>query len=214
MNEPQGKGTGGGEIRFTAGQRIQHVVLLVSLLLLAASGLVLRFHDNIISDFLLRIEGGMGGRSLIHKAAAVLLIAVSAWHVLFAAFTEHGRSEAGRLLFRAGDFSRFLSLFGLSSAPASTDAKFGVKEKVQYWGVAAGVAVMAASGLLLWMKRFVFAFAPKWLVDVLLEIHGAAGIVLFAALVLWHLYNVHLNPDDFPMSMTWLTGRRRAGAGK
>jgi hypothetical protein len=25
--------------------------------------------------------------------------------------------------------------------------------------------------------------------------------------VVWHLYNVHLNPQVFPMSKVWLTGR-------
>jgi hypothetical protein len=32
-------------------------------------------------------------------------------------------------------------------------------------------------------------------------------VLALLAVISWHLYNVHLNPDDFPMSWVWLNGK-------
>jgi len=38
-------------------------------------------------------------------------------------------------------------------------------------------------------------------------VHGFEAILAFLAIIIWHMYNVHLNPEVFPMSKIWITGK-------
>jgi len=48
---------------------------------------------------------------------------------------------------------------------------------------------------------------PKWALEMSRVIHGYEAILAFLAIVIWHFYNVHLNPEVFPMSRVWIHGR-------
>jgi len=47
---------------------------------------------------------------------------------------------------------------------------------------------------------------PEQAVAVALVAHGWEATLAFSAIIMWHLYNEHFNPDSFPMSKVWLTG--------
>jgi len=36
--------------------------------------------------------------------------------------------------------------------------------------------------------------------------HSDEALLAFLAILMWHLYNTHFDPDHFPMSSVWLTG--------
>mgnify|MGYP000087981266 CR=1 FL=1 len=73
------------------------------------------------------------------------------------------------------------------------------------FAVASGT--MVASGLGLWFATQAMAVMPKWLFDLLAVLHGRESVVIFLLLFLWHLYDVHLRPEVFPMDWSWITGR-------
>jgi hypothetical protein len=67
---------------------------------------------------------------------------------------------------------------------------------------------MILTGLVLFMKKIEMGMLlPKWLWDITFIIHGAEGLIIFIVLFVWHIYNVHINPDYFPMQKTWLNGK-------
>ncbi len=66
---------------------------------------------------------------------------------------------------------------------------------------------MVLSGLGLWFATQALAVMPKWMFDLLAVLHGRESIVIFLLLFLWHLYDVHLRPEVFPMDWSWITGR-------
>jgi hypothetical protein len=37
--------------------------------------------------------------------------------------------------------------------------------------------------------------------------HSDEALLAVLSIVLWHFYNVHLNPDNFPGNQSWLTGK-------
>lgn len=196
--------------RFSLNFRIQHILLFLSMVVLSVTGLSLRFHQSWIGKLLIQLEGGMEMRGLIHRWAAVVLMALGIYHFLYVFFTEKGHQEFMLLKPRLKDFVDFYQVIkftlGMSNHYPDFD-KYDFREKFQYGGVVFGALIMAFTGFILWFETASMAVMPKWMIDVTLIVHGYEGLLAFLVLLLWHLYSVHLNPEVFPMDWSWLTGR-------
>ena len=68
--------------------RLQHAALLTSFFLLVLTGFALKFPDSWFASML---SLGERMRRLLHRVAAVVLIAVSVYHVFDVIFTREGR---------------------------------------------------------------------------------------------------------------------------
>ncbi|MCL4558356.1 MAG: cytochrome b/b6 domain-containing protein [Deltaproteobacteria bacterium] len=196
--------------RLSKNQRIQHIILLVSMIMLSITGLALKFHNNSFSVWLIRIEGGIWVRGLIHRIFAIVLILLALYHVLWVTFTDEGHRELMAVTPRFKDVTDFLKKLlynlGLSNQQPRFD-KYDYLQKLQYWGVVIGTMIMVITGIVLWFVNQSMAVLPKWAIDVTMLIHGWDGVMIFIVLFLFHLYNVHLNPEVFPMSKTWIDGK-------
>lgn len=196
--------------RFTLSERVQHALLMASTLILLVTGFSLLFHDLWIGRWLLRLEGGVEGRGLIHRWAAVVLMGVSAYHLLSVLFTARGHAQfmALRPAWKdARDFLRMVRLnLGRAVEPPRFE-RFDYRQKYQYWAFAVASGTMVVSGLGLWFATQAMAVMPKWLFDLLAVLHGRESVVIFLMLFVWHLYDVHLRPEVFPMDWSWITGR-------
>jgi formate dehydrogenase subunit gamma len=200
-----------GEIlRFTRIERAQHWVLIVTLTLLGLTGVGLVLHDTWFGRVLIALEGGVESRGTIHRAAAVALMALVAWHFLYVVFTDRGHRQLMEMVPHGrdfGDVGRLLAYY-LGARPEPPEfGRYTPMQKLQYWGAGLGSLLMIATGLALWMHTSVMAVAPKWLIDVTTIVHGYEGLILFILLFGWHLYIVHLSPGNFPMQRTFLNGR-------
>jgi len=196
--------------RFSTAFRLQHFLLLSSFIVLTVTGLALRFHESWFGKFMINLEGGVIARGYIHRLAAVVLVLVAVIHFFYVLFTKKGHEEFLLLLPKAKDFSDAILHakynLGLSPDPPRFD-KYAPKEKFSYWAVVAGSGLMIITGLVLWFEAQAMLVLPKWIFDVAYITHSFQGVVIAAAIILWHLYNVHLNPKKFPMSKTWLDGK-------
>jgi cytochrome b subunit of formate dehydrogenase len=80
-------------------------------------------------------------------------------------------------------------------------------EKFDYWAVYWGIVIMVGSGLLLWSPELAMRYLPKYALDIAQAVHSDEALLAAAAIIIWHFYNVHFNPECFPMNWAWLTGR-------
>ena len=196
-------------VRFSRGELNQHWVLMITLTVLALTGIGLLFHDTWLGRALIAMEGGVESRGTIHRVFAVVLMALVAWHFLHILFSDRGHRQLMDMRPRWRDVTDVVALLGyyLGLRDASPEfGRFTPMQKLQYWGAGIGSLMMIATGLALWFHTQTMTVAPKWLIDVITIVHGYEGLILFILLFGWHLYIVHLSPGNFPLQRTFLTG--------
>jgi cytochrome b subunit of formate dehydrogenase len=198
--------------RFTLNERLQHALLMASTLVLLITGFSLLFHDTWIGRWLLWLEGGVTGRGLIHRWAAAVLMGVCGWHFLYILFTERGHAQFMHMRPRWQDVRDFFQVVRLNlgrSAERPAFDRFDYRQKFQYYAFFLASVSMVLSGLALWFATEAMAVMPKWMFDFLAALHGQESVLIFLVLFLWHLYDVHLRPEVFPMDWSWITGQIR-----
>lgn len=196
--------------RLTLNQRVQHWVLIASFVTLLATGLPLFSPASPISQGMVRLLGGMGARAAVHRAAAVALIGICAYHLLYVLFSRKGHRELRELIPGLKDARDIIQMMKWYLGLGQRRPRFGrynFIEKFEYLAVGWGSVVMIATGALLWAPHISLMLVPKWVMDVAFVIHSWEAILAFLAIIIWHMYNVHYDPSVFPMSKVWLTGR-------
>jgi len=195
--------------RFGWNFRTQHMILLVSCLILIITGLPLKFHEARISQLFFDLIGGVQMSTLIHRIGAVGLIAVGAYHLLFLVAFREGRRDFWGLLPRPKDGMDLLQMLRYFLGKTDEKPRFGrfsYVEKFDYWAVYWGMVIMIGSGLILWFLETSLQYLPKFAADIAREAHSDEGLLATLAIIIWHFYNVHLNPENFPMNWTMFTG--------
>ena len=190
--------------------RLQHMLMAVSVILLIITGLPLKFPDSPLFQAMMGLLGGIGNSTLIHRVAAVGLISVSVWHLVYIVFFRAGRRDFILMLPRFKDVTDFIQMMGYYFGRRGEKPRFGrfsYVEKFDYWAVYWGCIIMIGTGFILWSPDFTFSFFPKYIYDIAKEVHSDEALLATLAIVIWHFYNVHFNPSVFPGSLLWLHGR-------
>ena len=194
-------------VRLTRNQRIQHWLLLTSFIALVLSGFALQYPDSWLAAMLGSNEYL---RRIIHRVAAVVMLVVGAYHLVYLGITKEGRAWMTDMLIKGKDFRDVLGNFGyylgVSKAKPKI-ARFGYAEKAEYWAVLWGTLIMGLTGLMIWFKLGIFAFLPRWTIDVALWIHFYEAVLATLAIIVWHFYHVIFDPDVYPVNFAFLDGR-------
>lgn len=197
-------------LRFCLLFRIQHIILFTSVILLILTGLPLKFTESFFAKLIFASQESFMVASVIHRIAASFLALFVVLHLYYVLFTRDGRSDFIQLLPRPKDaldvIDNIKYFFGFSKHPARFD-RFSYIEKFDYWAVYWGVVIMVGTGLGLWFQEQFLTFMPKYLFDVLKEIHSDEALLATLAIVIWHFYNVHFNPSRFPGTLMWWHGK-------
>ena len=198
-------------VRFNLIERIQHIILFVTLIMLLLTGLSLTYYNSGFGKFMIELEGGLQGRGNLHNFFAFVLMVLAVFHAFYITFSSKGQNEIAKIKYRKSDFKDMFQSFKYNFGIVKTGPEYGrynLSQKFQYWGVVAGSAIMIVTGLILLLKVWNIAMiVPKWLWDITILVHSFEGMMIFLVLFLWHIYDVHLSPGVFPMSKIWLTGK-------
>ncbi|OGP33169.1 MAG: hypothetical protein A2X88_01405 [Deltaproteobacteria bacterium GWC2_65_14] len=196
--------------RFNRNFRFQHMVMFISVILLILTGMPLKFPEFVLSRYVVALWGGIHNSTLVHRIGAGMLIYFMVHHMLYTVLSRDGRRDFILLIPMPKDIrdaAQNIRYF-LGKAPEKPRfGRFSYIEKFDYWAVYWGCVIMIGSGLCLWFEGIVLKFFPKYFLDVAHEMHSDEAMLATLAIVIWHFYNVHFNPDRFPGTLMWWHGQ-------
>ena len=214
--------------RLTLNQRIQHVILAVTVVFLVLTGMPLKFHDASWAPYLYALFGGIKYAPLVHKINGAILMGLFFYHIGYLIYViskfhiepKRQKGELGKYgslkivltqclvpnlkdAFDIRDLLKYL-LFFTNKRPDGDN--FTWKEKFDYWAPFWGMVIIGLSGLILWNKELFTQILPGGALNFLLIAHSDEALLAALFLFIWHWYNVHFSTSVFPMGTVFITG--------
>jgi cytochrome b subunit of formate dehydrogenase len=208
VEEPVGNAS---YLRMTVLERLQHAGVALPFILLVITGFMVHYSDAGWVQLIRRIyPRAFELRSLLHRAAGAVMMLTSLFHIAYVVFTARGRQLVKDLWLRPSDLKEAWAAvkynLGLSKAKARF-GRFTYAEKAEYWALVWGTIVMTLTGIVMWFDNTFIGLLTKLGYDVSRTVHFYEAWLATLAIVVWHLYFVIFNPDEYPMNIAWLTGR-------
>ncbi len=197
------------QLRMYRFERIQHALLVLSFLTLVWTGFALKYPDHWWARILVMWERSFPVRGVVHRIAAVVLMAVAATHVISLIASGRLRRHWKQLWPRRSDVPEALFNFAYNLGLVRQRpyvSPHSYVEKAEYWAVAWGTVIMGLTGVMLWANNLTLHFLPKAALDFAVTIHFYEAVLASLAIVVWHFYSVIFDPDVYPLETAFLTG--------
>ncbi len=204
-------------LRFKRLNRVLHVVMIVSFLSLALTGMTLKFAYTGWAAFLSRLFGGFESAGYIHRLAAVAMIGIFIAHIVDVVRMKNQIYGSWRalllgpdsMLFNKKDLQDLVGNFKwfLGKGPRPQYGRWTYWEKFDYFAVFWGIAVIGSTGLTLWFPELFTRIFSGSLLNVATIIHSDEALLAVGFIFTVHFFNTHLRPEKFPMDIVVFTGR-------
>ncbi len=206
--------------RFTKSQRITHIFVILSFLLLASTGMMLKFAHTSWAHNLADLIGGVHVAGNIHRFAALVTFGYFFFHIFSLIKLKREKRLSIRsfifgknsLMFNKQDIKDAIAtvkwFLGLGQRPKY--GRWTYWEKFDYMAVFWGVAVIGFSGLILWFPELFTRLLPGWIINVAQIIHSDEALLAVVFIFTIHFFNTHLRPEAFPMDTVIFTGHVEA----
>ena len=161
--------------------------------------------------------GGPAVSGILHRIAAIVTFSYFILHIGQLIRKKRRQKMSLRrmltgentMMFRLNDLKEFVATMKwfLGMGPRPKFGRWTYWEKFDYFAVFWGVAIIGASGLLLWFSEFFTRLGvPGWLVNVATIIHSDEALLATGFIFTIHFFNTHFRPDKFPMDPVIFTG--------
>jgi formate dehydrogenase gamma subunit len=184
--------------------------VMLSFPTLVFTGFALKYPDSWWSGPFLLWGKQDAFRGLLHRAAAVVLIVSTLYHLVHLALSRRDRGFLLAMLPKVKDVTDLVDVVRYNLNLTKDEPQFGkfnYAEKMEYWAFLWGTAVMAISGFLLWFNNFALRHFPKWITDAATAVHWYEALLATFSILLWHFYMVIFDPLVYPMDTAWLDGK-------
>ncbi|MEW6702112.1 MAG: cytochrome b/b6 domain-containing protein [Bacteroidota bacterium] len=204
--------------RFDAYSRFLHILVIVSFISLAFTGMTIKFSGIGLFQTLSKMMGGYVVTGFIHRVAAVITFIYFALHIGYlihkirtkkSKLTSflHGENS---LIPNKRDFTELAATMKwfVGKGPRPEYGRWTYWEKFDYWAVFWGVAVIGSSGLILWFPEFFTNLGlPGSFINIATIIHSDEALLAVGFIFTYHFFNTHFRPDKFPMDTVIFTGK-------
>jgi len=197
-------------VRMNLWFRIAHWGVMLSFPTLVFTGFALKYPDSWWSAPFLLWGKHDAFRGTLHRAAAVVLIAATVYHLIHLTVNRRDRALLTAMLPKYKDMTdlRDVVLYNLNLRSQEPQfEKFNYAEKLEYWAFLWGTLIMAISGFLLWFNNFALRHFPKWITDAATAVHWYEALLATFSILLWHFYMVIFDPLVYPMDTAWVDGK-------
>ncbi len=200
--------------RWTLLWRAAHLVFAVTIILLVMTGVTLLYPNSSWAPALERAMGGPTIAGFIHRVSAVVMIALFVAHIVYAAlriarnwktFKVFGPYSLMPNWQDGKDIAAMIRWF-FGRGPRPVFDHWNYQQKVDYWAPFWGIAMLAATGAVLWFKTLAAAYLPGWAFNVAAVAHGDEALLAAAYLFTVHYFVNHWRPDKFPLDLVIFTG--------
>lgn len=203
--------------RFDGYSRFLHLLIIVSFLSLALTGMIIKFSDVGIFQFLYDLLGGYEVTGFIHRFAAIITIGYFVLHIGYLIKKKVKRkitfkkllSGEKSLIPNKNDLTELIQTFkwfvGRGKRPEY--GRWTYWEKFDYFAVFWGVMIIGISGLILWFPEFFTMMGlPGWMINVATIIHSDEALLATGFIFTVHFFNTHFRADKFPMDQVIFLG--------
>src|SRR5574341_2413418 len=195
--------------RFSAFRSAEHWAIIVTTVVLFATGLSQRFwHLDASQWFILKL-GGIDNVRLIHRFTGLFFFLEIVLNIVVGiAGVLRGRWQPTMFISRkdvADAVHNIKYYFALEEHPALCD-RYDYLEKFEYWTILIGGLLMIGTGFFLWFPTMVARVLPGELIPVAKALHSNEALLIFLINALWHIYNAIFAPEVFPLDTSIFTG--------
>jgi cytochrome b subunit of formate dehydrogenase len=204
-------------LRFSRLNRVLHVIMIVSFMSLALTGMTLKFSYTGWAAILSRFFGGFESAGYIHRVAAVFMIGIFAAHIVDLVRRKRKEFGSWRALLSGPNTlmptkKDLADLIGsvkwfLGRGPRPRYGRWTYWEKFDYFAVFWGIFVIGSTGMTLWFPELFTRFLPGQFLNVATIIHSDEALLAVGFIFTIHFFNTHLRPEKFPMDIVIFTGR-------
>lgn len=216
--------------RFTPFERVLHVMVVTSFLLLVVTGMPLKFYYTDWARGIFDLLGGAEVARSLHRFGAIVTFIYFGLHLGALAWrfwrcrSALRDPESGRLSLRRirsvifGPDSMVPSMqdwrdlvahnrwfFGKGARPQFD--RWTYWERFDYFAVFWGVFAIGLSGLIMWFPAFFTRFLPGWIINIAHVVHSDEALLAAGFIFTFHFFNTHFRLEKFPMDTVIFSGR-------
>jgi cytochrome b subunit of formate dehydrogenase len=201
--------------RFRLYHRILHIMVIVSFLGLALTGMSLKFAEASWAQWLSLSMGGPFISRILHRIFAIVTFLYFGLHLLSVVRTmiqkgfkrtfwgpESMMPQPKDIVQLWQNVKHFIG-----RGPEPNFDRFTYWEKFDYLAVFWGVVIIGSTGLVLWFPTLFAKFLPGIWINAAIIVHSDEALLAVGFIFFIHFFNTHLRPEKFPMDKVIFTGR-------
>ena len=188
--------------RFSVLQRIEHWVMTLSFGLLTVTGMPQRYALSSWAQWMMNAFGGVESTRIIHRWAAIVLGAIAFIHVIELGYKLFVLRLSPSMLpgIKDGLDLYHVARYNLGLGKEHPKMpRYNFAEKMEYLAVVWGTVLMGITGFMLWNPIATTQILPGQFVPAAKVAHSMEAFLAVVAILIWHLYSVHLKTFNWSM---------------
>jgi len=188
--------------RFSISDRVEHWVLTISFGLLGLTGLVQQHVDSALATGIINLLGGIETVRLMHHIAAMVMMFETIYHIGVLGYKFFVLRTRATILPGKQDAINLVQSLRYNvgmSKDRPKQGRFTFEEKLEYWAVIWGTVVMGITGFMLWNPIATTHLLSGSFVPAAKAAHGKEALLAVLAILIWHLYHVHIRHLNLSM---------------